>query len=72
MELHEIDVFIEKDGRVRLEVRGLKGMACLAATKHLEKALGNDIVHREMTLEANESGQDQAPEQQTQNEGSAS
>ena len=33
MELQEIDVFIEKDGRVRIEVRGAKGMSCLDLTK---------------------------------------
>ena len=29
MELQEIDVFIEKDGQVRLEIRGAKGTQCL-------------------------------------------
>jgi hypothetical protein len=52
MELQEIDVFIEADGKVRIEVRGIKGGACLALTKELEEALGGQIESREMTPEA--------------------
>lgn len=52
MELQEIDVFIEADGKVRIEVRGVKGGACLALTKELEEALGGEIESREMTPEA--------------------
>lgn len=59
MELQEIDVFIEQDGRVRIEVRGAKGLACLDLTKDLEAALGGRIEAREMTSEALET----APEQ---------
>jgi hypothetical protein len=66
MELQEIDVFIEKDGQVRIEVRGVKGEACLTATKELEKALGGEIANREMTAEANEPTQEQIPDQQRQ------
>ena len=55
MELHEIDVFIEKDGQVRLEVRGVKGRRCLEVTKALESALGGQVISREMTAEAGES-----------------
>ncbi|MGH9937257.1 MAG: DUF2997 domain-containing protein, partial [Blastocatellia bacterium] len=40
MELQEIDVFIEKDGQVRIEVRGVKGGSCLDITAALEQALG--------------------------------
>jgi hypothetical protein len=69
MELHEIDVLIEKDGRVRLEVRGMKGAACLAATKQLEKVLGSDIIHREMTPEAAETSAEEVPDRQSQTEG---
>src|SRR5262249_29060563 len=35
MELQEIDVFIENDGKVRIEVRGVKGGACLDLTRNL-------------------------------------
>jgi hypothetical protein len=64
MELQEIDVFIEKDGQVKIEIRGVKGMSCLDLTKDLEAVLGNQIVAREMTSEANEMGQEQIQEEQ--------
>ncbi len=52
MELHEVDVFIDADGQVRVEVRGIKGGACLDLTASLEAALGADVVSRELTPEA--------------------
>ncbi|MEK7684369.1 MAG: DUF2997 domain-containing protein [Verrucomicrobiota bacterium] len=64
MELQEIDVFIEPDGQVRLEVRGAKGAHCLAITQDLEKALGGQILSREMTPEAHESSQEQVQDRQ--------
>lgn len=57
MELQEIEIFIEKDGRVRIEVRGVKGKACLDLTRALEAALGDDIEAREMTPEGDETNQ---------------
>ena len=61
MEMQEIEVIIEKDGQVRLEVRGVKGESCLDLTKDLEAALGGDVANREMTPEAleNQQGVDQ-------------
>lgn len=64
MELQEIDVFVEKDGQVKLEVRGVKGMSCLDLTKDLEAVLGNHITAQELTLEAQETAQEQVQEQQ--------
>jgi hypothetical protein len=52
MELQEIEIFIEKDGRVRIEVRGVQGLACLEMTRALEAALGGQIETRQMTPEA--------------------
>ena len=52
MELHEVDVFIGADGQVRIEVRGMKGGACLELTAPLEAALGAEVVSREPTPEA--------------------
>ena len=66
MELQEIDVFIEKDGQVKIEVRGVKGMSCLDLTKDLEAVLGKQITAREMTPEASEIGQEQVQQQQWQ------
>lgn len=54
MDLQEIDVFIDKDGKVRIEVRGVKGKACLDITQPLEAALGGQVEKREMTPEADE------------------
>jgi hypothetical protein len=64
MELHEIDVFIEKDGRVRVEVRGVKGSSCLDLTKGLEAALGGQVLERELTAEAYETAQESLRNQQ--------
>ncbi len=66
MELQEIDVFIEKDGQVRVEVRGVKGMSCLDITKELEDALGGQIEDREMHHEAYETAQQSVEERQRQ------
>lgn len=54
MDLQEIDVFIDKDGKVRIEVRGVKGKACLDITQALEAALGGQVEKRELTPEADE------------------
>ena len=66
MELQEIDVFIEKDGQLKIEVRGVKGMSCLDLTKDLEAVLGDRIAEREMTPEADEIGQEQVQQQHWQ------
>jgi hypothetical protein len=65
MELQEIEVFIEKDGKVRVEVHGVKGMSCLDVTKALEAALGGQVEDRQMTAEAYDAAQ-QVQEQQWQ------
>lgn len=57
MDLQEIDVFIDKDGKVRIEVRGVKGKACLDITQALEAALGGQVEQREMTPEAGDETQ---------------
>ena len=66
MELQEIDVFIDKNGQVRIEVRGVKGTSCLDLTKDLEGALGGQVEAREMTAEAYDVDQEQAQGQQWQ------
>ena len=52
MDFQEIDVFIDADGTVRIEVRGVKGTACLDLTRELEAALGDQVESREMSPEA--------------------
>lgn len=54
MEVEEIEVYIEKDGQVRIEVRCVKGMRCLDITAPVEEALGGETVSRELTYEAYE------------------
>ncbi|BAQ67054.1 DUF2997 domain-containing protein [Geminocystis sp. NIES-3709] len=54
MDLQEIDVFIDDNGEVKLEIRGVKGQKCLDLTQDLEAILGGEIISREMTPEAGE------------------
>ena len=56
MEVQTIDIYIDKTGQVRLEVRGAKGRKCLDLTKDLEDSLGGNVMSREMTPEAMEGG----------------
>jgi hypothetical protein len=63
MDLQEVEVFIEKDGRVRVEVRGVKGMSCLDVTQALEAALGGQVQERQLTPEAHETAQEQEQQQ---------
>lgn len=69
MELQEIEVFIGKDGQVRIEVRGVKGTSCLDLTKDLEAALGGQVESREMTPEAYETVQEQVQDRQRLQDG---
>ena len=64
MELQEIDVYIDENGQVRLEVRGVKGQGCLELTKDLEAALGGAVEERRLTPEAFEGTHQCLPEQQ--------
>jgi hypothetical protein len=57
MDVQEIEVTIDKNGQVHIQVRGVKGNACLEITRELEQALGNTVVEREMTPEALEQQQ---------------
>jgi len=59
MDMQEIDVYIDKNGKVRIEVRGVKGKACLDITQALEAALGGQVESREMTPEAGETNPNQ-------------
>lgn len=54
MDIQEINVFIDTNGRVQVEVRGVKGNLCLDITSELEATLGGEIETREMTPEAYE------------------
>jgi hypothetical protein len=54
MEMQEIEVRIDQDGKVEISVRGMKGEKCLEITAELEETLGGQILLREMTPEASE------------------
>ena len=62
MELQEIEVSIAPDGTTRIEVRGVSGTTCLDLTEGLEKALGGEIIDRELTPEAHASLAERAAE----------
>jgi hypothetical protein len=40
MEMQELEISIDKEGRVQVQVRGVHGDECLAVTKDLENAVG--------------------------------
>ena len=69
MELQEIEIIIGKDGRVQLQVRGVKGLTCLDLTRELEAALGGQVETREMTPEADENVTEQVQQWQQQKNG---
>ena len=45
--IEEIDVHIDRHGRVRIEVRGVTGQKCEALTFDLEQMLGGNVSSRE-------------------------
>ena len=57
MELQEIDVFIDADGKVKVEIQGVKGNKCLGITKAMEELLGGEVLDRNFTDEFNEAPQ---------------
>lgn len=54
MEVQEVEFFIEPDGKVTFEVRGVKGRRCLEITRDIEADLGGQILSRESTWEMNQ------------------
>ena len=62
MNLEQIEVIIETNGKIRLETSGFSGNSCLEATRELESLLGNMAVEREMTAEAYASPQGRTAE----------
>jgi hypothetical protein len=51
MDMQEIQVNINKDGKVSVSLQGVKGKACLDITKELETLLGNEIMDRKFKHE---------------------
>jgi hypothetical protein len=54
MEFQEVEVVIDANGEVQIEVRGVKGRACLDLTDDLVAALGGEVCEQELTAEADE------------------
>jgi hypothetical protein len=50
MEMQELEISIDKEGRVEVQVRGAHGDECLAVTKDLENAVGT-VLERTLTPE---------------------
>ena len=50
MEMQEPEITIDKEGRVQVAVRGVKGEGCLGLTKNIENAVGT-VEEREYTGE---------------------
>jgi len=50
MTMQELEITIDKNGRVQVAVRGILGEGCLALTKNLENAIGT-VEERNCTAE---------------------
>ena len=50
MEMQELEITIDKEGRVQVAVRGVKGEGCLPVTKNIENAVGT-VENREYCSE---------------------
>jgi len=50
MEMQELEITIDREGRVQIAVRGVRGEGCLALTKKMENAVGT-VEERTYTAE---------------------
>jgi hypothetical protein len=50
MEMQELEITIDKEGRVQVEVRGIHGEGCVELTKNIENAVGT-VEERKYTAE---------------------
>ncbi len=62
-EIQEIELIVGPDGKVKVEVRGVKGPKCLALTEEIEKLLGGSVVERIVTDEFLQQEQEVAREE---------
>ncbi len=51
MDIQEIVVTINKNGKVEIHMNGFKGDECITVTKELENALGGEVDVREFLAE---------------------
>ncbi len=54
MNIEQIEITIETDGKIRLQTSGFTGDACLEVTEATEALLGDQVITRERTAEAYE------------------
>jgi hypothetical protein len=50
MDMQELEITIDREGKVQVAVRGVHGEGCLALTKNIENAVGT-VEEREYTGE---------------------
>jgi len=50
MQMHELEIEISEDGKIKVKVKGVKGAKCEEITRDLEEALG-EVEEREYTEE---------------------
>lgn len=50
--MEEVEVVIQPDGKVKVQVRGVKGGGCRGLTAAFERAVGAHLEVRETTAEA--------------------
>jgi hypothetical protein len=51
MDIQEIEVTINKSGKVEIHMKGFKGDECIIVTKELENTLGGEVDVREFLAE---------------------
>lgn len=51
MDIQEIEVTINKSGKVEIHMKGFKGDECIIVTKELENTLGGEVDVREFLVE---------------------
>ena len=57
-EIQELDVLVLPDGKVKIEVRGVKGKKCIDITSNLEAVLGGKVIMRDFTDEFHQNEQE--------------
>ncbi len=62
-EIQEIEVVVSPDGKVKVQVRGVKGPQCLALTEEVEKLLGGRVIERVATDEMDQVEQEVVQEE---------
>lgn len=54
MDVQEVEIFVETNGVIHIETKGVRGSACLDLTAEIEKVLGGRVQSREMKQDMHE------------------